>query len=80
MPLLITRRGSHSVWASTLNSIFLMIFVLRLEEGFPRVKIISGEGDKQWHHETVTVEDAVLRHGGTKGSDLALVNTDRRDW
>ena len=80
MPLRITRRGSQSVWGSTLNSIFLMIFVLRLEEGFSRVKIISGEGDKQWHHETVTVEDAVLRHGGTKGSDLALVNTDRRDW
>lgn len=80
MPLLITRRGSQSGWASTLNSIFLMIFVLRLEEGFSRVKIISGEGDKPWHHETVTVEDAVLRHGGTKGSDLALVNTDRRDW
>jgi hypothetical protein len=57
-----------------------MIFVLRLEEGFSRVKIRSGEGDKPWHHETVTVEDAVLRHGGTKGSDLALVNTDRRDW
>ncbi len=80
MPLLITRRGSQSGWASTLNSIFSMIFVLRLEEGFPRVKIISGEGDKQWHHETVTLEDAVLRHGGMKGSDLALVNTDRRDW
>ena len=80
MPLRITRRGSQSVWGSTLNSIFLMIFVLRLEEGFSRVKIISGEGDKQWHHETVTLEDAVLRHGGTKGSDLALVNTDRRDW
>jgi hypothetical protein len=80
MPLLITRRGSQSVWGSTLNSIFLMIFVLRLEEGFSRVKIISGEGDKRWHHEMVTLEDAVLRHGGTKGSDLALVNTDRRDW
>ena len=80
MPLRITRRGSQSGWVSTLNSIFLMIFVLRLEEGFSRVKIISGEGDKPWHHETVTVEDAVLRHGGTKGSDLALVNTDRRDW
>jgi len=80
MPLLITRRGSQSGWVSTLNSIFFMIFVLRLEEGFSRVKIISGEGDKRWHHETVTLEDAVLRHGGTKGSDLALVNTDRRNW
>jgi len=40
---------------------------------------VTGKGDKQWHHETVTVEDAVLRHGGTKGSDFALVNTDDKD-
>ena len=32
---------------------------------------VTGKGDKQWHHETVTVEDAVFRHGGTKGSDIA---------
>jgi hypothetical protein len=40
---------------------------------------ITGKGDKQWHHETVTVEDAVLRQGGTKGADFALVNTDDKD-
>ncbi|NDG73715.1 MAG: hypothetical protein EBY32_20895 [Proteobacteria bacterium] len=40
---------------------------------------VTGKGDKQWHHETVTVEDAVLRHGGTKGSDFALVNADDKD-
>jgi hypothetical protein len=80
MPLRITRRGSQSGWAIALNSILLMILALRLELWFPRVDIMTGEGDKQWHHETVTLEDAVLRHGGTKGSDLALVNTDRRDW
>jgi hypothetical protein len=40
---------------------------------------VTGKGDKQWHHETVTVEDAVLRQGGTKGSDFALVNTDDKD-
>jgi hypothetical protein len=40
---------------------------------------VTGKGDKQWHHETVTVEDAVLRHGGRKGADFALVNTDSKD-
>jgi len=40
---------------------------------------VTGKGDKQWHHETVTVEDAVLRQGGIKGSDFALVNTDDKD-
>jgi hypothetical protein len=40
---------------------------------------VTGKGDKQWHHEVVTLNDAVLRHGGTKGSDLALVNTDAKD-
>ena len=40
---------------------------------------VTGKGDKQWHHETVTVTDAVLRQGGAKGSDFALVNTDAAD-
>lgn len=40
---------------------------------------VTGKGDKKWHHETVTLRDAVLRHGGAKGSDLALVNTDAKD-
>ena len=40
---------------------------------------VTGKGDRRWHHERVTVEDAVLRHGGTKGADFALVNTDDRD-
>lgn len=40
---------------------------------------VTGKGDKQWHHETVTVTDAVLRQGGAKGSDFALVNTDPAD-
>jgi hypothetical protein len=40
---------------------------------------VTGKGDKQWHHETVTVTDAVLRKGGAKGSDLALLNTDAAD-
>ena len=40
---------------------------------------VTGKGDKKWHHEVVTLRDAVLRHGGTKGADLALVNTDDKD-
>ncbi|MEY3480749.1 MAG: hypothetical protein RIQ71_1524 [Verrucomicrobiota bacterium] len=40
---------------------------------------VTGKGDKQWHHETVTLNDAVFRRGGTKGSDLALVNADDKD-
>lgn len=40
---------------------------------------VTGKGDQQWHHETVTVDDAVLRQGGSKGADFALVNTDDKD-
>jgi hypothetical protein len=40
---------------------------------------VTGKGDKKWHHEAVTLNDAVFRYGGTKGSDLALVNTDSKD-
>jgi len=40
---------------------------------------ITGKGDKKWHHEVITLLDAVFRHGGTKGADLALVNTDGKD-
>ena len=40
---------------------------------------ITGKGDKQWHHETFVLNDAVLRGGGTNGADFALVNTDDRD-
>jgi len=40
---------------------------------------VTGKGDKKWHHEAVTLPDAVFRQGGTKGADLALVNTDAKD-
>ncbi len=40
---------------------------------------ITGKGDKKWHHETVTIKDAVFRYGGINGSDLALINTDDKD-
>ena len=47
--------------------------------GMKTALAVTGKGDRQWHHETVTVEDAVLRQGGTKASDFALVNTDDKD-
>ena len=47
--------------------------------GMKTALAVTGKGDRQWHHETVTVDDAVLRHGGAKGADLALVNTDDQD-
>ena len=40
---------------------------------------VTGKGDKQWHHEVVTLRDAVFQHSGTRGSDLTLVNTDDKD-
>jgi hypothetical protein len=40
---------------------------------------ITGKGDQRWHHEPVIIQDAVLRQGGPKGADLALVNTDAKD-
>jgi len=52
------------------------------DAGAPTMKTalsVTGKGDKQWHDETVTLKDAVLYHGGTKGSDIALVNTDDKD-
>ncbi len=52
------------------------------DAGTPTMKTalsVAGKGDKQWHHEVVTLRDAVFRHGGTKGADLALVNTDAKD-
>ena len=55
---------------------------LDYDAGTPAMKTglsVTGTGDKKWHHEAVTLRDAVFRHGGTKGADLALVNTDDRD-
>ncbi|MBI5692532.1 MAG: beta-galactosidase [Verrucomicrobia bacterium] len=47
--------------------------------GMKTALAVTGKGDRQWHHETVTVMDAVLRQGGRKGADFALVNTDDQD-
>ena len=43
MPYCMSRRGSQIGWASTLNSIFLMSFPLRLDVGFARVNIHDGK-------------------------------------
>jgi hypothetical protein len=55
---------------------------LDYDAGTPIMKTaltVTGKGDKRWHHEVVTLRDAVFRHGGTKGADLALVNSDAKD-
>ena len=52
------------------------------DAGGPTMKTalaITGSGDKQWHDATVTLTDAAMKHGGPKGSDLALVNADEKD-
>jgi hypothetical protein len=40
---------------------------------------VTGTGDRRWHDQIVTLHDAVMRRGGTKGSDLVLMNTDDQD-
>ena len=55
---------------------------LDYDAGAPAMKTaltVTGKGDRKWHHEVVTLRDAVFLHGGIKGSDLALVNTDAQD-
>ena len=55
---------------------------LDYDAGDPSMKTafsITGTGDKLWHNKTITLTDAVLKQGGTKGSDFAMVNTDDKD-
>jgi hypothetical protein len=40
---------------------------------------VKGIGDKKWKDTTIVIKDAVLNHGGTRGCDIALVNTDKKD-
>lgn len=40
---------------------------------------VKGIGDKKWKDTTIVINDAVLNHGGTRGCDIALVNTDKKD-
>lgn len=69
----------HVVWYDGLKG---STWKLDYDAGVPAMKTalsVTGAGDKQWHDETVTLNDAVLYHGGTKGSDIALINTDDKD-
>ena len=69
----------HVVWYDNQKG---SAWKLVYDAGEPAMKTaltVTGKGDQQWHDETVTLKDAVLLHGGTKGSDLALVNTDDQD-
>ena len=40
---------------------------------------VTGTGDGKWKSEVVTLKDAVFARGGTRGSDLALINSDDKD-
>ena len=40
---------------------------------------VKGTGSGKWKSEIVTLKDAVFAHGGTRGSDLALINADEKD-
>jgi hypothetical protein len=40
---------------------------------------VTGVGDRKWRSDVVTLRNAVFAHGGTRGSDLALINTDGLD-
>ena len=42
-------------------------------------RTFTGQGDHRWHHEIIHIPDAVMDHGGDRGSDFALINTDDRD-
>ncbi|MBL8178154.1 MAG: beta-galactosidase [Bryobacterales bacterium] len=55
---------------------------LLYDAGNPTMKTaanVTGTGTRKWLDQTVTLTDAVMRRGGTKGSDIALVNADDRD-
>jgi len=55
---------------------------LDYDAGLPAMKTalsVTGTGDQRWHHEVVTLRDAVLRRGGPRGADFAIVNTDAHD-
>jgi hypothetical protein len=40
---------------------------------------VQGKNTEKWQEKTITVSDAVMKHNGPRGSDLALVNTDDKD-
>ncbi|UCE07243.1 MAG: hypothetical protein JSW07_04200, partial [bacterium] len=40
---------------------------------------VQGENTGVWQEKTVTITDAVMKHNGPRGADIALVNTDDKD-
>ena len=40
---------------------------------------VQGENTGTWQEKTIMITDAVMKHNGSRGSDLALVNTDDKD-
>jgi hypothetical protein len=40
---------------------------------------VQGRNTGMWQEKTVTITDAVMKHNGPRGSDIALVNTDDKD-
>ena len=40
---------------------------------------VKGENTGKWQEKTITITDAVMKHNGPKGADIALVNTDDKD-
>lgn len=42
-------------------------------------RTFTGQGNNQWRTEIIHLTDAVLDHGGDRGSDFAVVNTDEKD-
>jgi hypothetical protein len=47
--------------------------------GFKTAGVFTGRGNGRWREETVTLADAVMKHGGPLGADLALINLDGKD-
>jgi len=40
---------------------------------------VQGKNTGKWQEKTITLTDAVMKHNGPRGSDIALVNTDDKD-
>jgi len=43
-------------------------------------KTFIGKGTNTWREDTVTVTDAVMKKNGPRGSDIALINTGKKDY
>lgn len=43
-------------------------------------KTFTGKGTNSWREDYVTVSDAIMKKGGPRGSDIALINTSKKDF